>query len=260
MSLVDTHSHIHSADYNLPPDEVIAAANSGGVNRLICVGTDEADSRLAVDFVRHRPGCWASIGLHPHDAKLGKTAFSKLLALKKRPKIVAVGECGLDYFYSHSSKEDQIKALRWQIELAQELGLPLIFHVREAFDDFWPIFDSYRGLTGVIHSFSAGQTELEQIVKRELYVGLNGIMTFTKDPKQLAAAKAVPLDKLLLETDSPFLTPPPHRGKVNQPKYVGLVAQFLAELRQEEVSELAEKTTANAVELFGLEELGRNAK
>ena len=256
--LCDTHCHIHSADYNLPADEVIQSAGQAGVTKMICVGTDERDSKLAVDFVSSRQNCWASVGLHPHDAKLGRAAFDELAGLMGQPKIVAIGECGLDYFYSHSPKEDQQAALRFQLDLAAEHKLPVIFHVREAFDDFWPIFDSYQSagqrIRGVIHSFSATKAELEQILSRDLYVGLNGIMTFSKDLKQLSAAKAVPLDRLLLETDSPFLTPTPYRGKVNEPKYVGLVAEFLADLRQEEVSRLGGATSQNAIKLFGLKE------
>ncbi|HEX9594871.1 MAG TPA: TatD family hydrolase, partial [Candidatus Saccharimonadales bacterium] len=255
MELVDTHCHIHRADYNLPADEVIASAKEAGVSRMICVGTDENDSRQAIDFVQGKPGLWASIGLHPHDAKLGEAAFSLLAKLIGQPKVVAIGECGLDYYYSYSSKEDQLKALRFQLDLAAEHNLPLIFHIREAFDDFWPVLDSYDGLKGVVHSFTAGQAELDQILRRGLFVGTNGIMTFSQDKKQLEAAKSIPLDRLLLETDSPFLTPPPYRGKVNQPKYTGLIAQFMAKLRQEDVHALAEATTANALKLFGLKDV-----
>lgn len=221
---------------------------------MICVGTDAIDSRRAADFVQLRRGCWAAAGLHPHDAKLGASALDALNAVVSLPKVVAIGECGLDYFYGHSPKADQLAALKFQLELASQHDLPLILHIRQAFDDFWPVFDAYRGLRGVVHSFSAGLAELEQILNRDLYVGLNGIMTFSRDPKQLAAARRVPLDRLMLETDAPFLTPAPHRGKVNQPKNIGLIAQFLAELRQEEVINLASATTANARELFQLKD------
>jgi TatD DNase family protein len=130
--------------------------------------------------------------------------------------------------------------------------LPFIFHIRDAWETFWPIFDSYKGLRGVVHSFSAHEEQLEQILGRGLYVGLNGIMTFTKDAQQLAAAKKVPLDKLLLETDAPFLTPKPYRGQRCEPKHVRNVAEFLAELRGETLEELAAATTKNAVGLFNL--------
>ena len=142
--------------------------------------------------------------------------------------------------------------LRFQIELALQHNLPMIFHVRDAFDDFWPIFDSYRGIRGVIHNFSADEKELAQIVERGLYVGLNGIMTFTKNEDQLRAAKSVPLSQLLLETDAPFLTPAPLRGTICEPKHVSVTAEFLANLRGETLEDLAEVTTVNATNLFGL--------
>jgi len=256
MGLIDTHCHIHSPGYDLSPDEVIEAARADGVDQLVCVGTDAADSHRAVDFAADRDGCWASIGLHPHDARLGRESFEVLAGLIDNPKVVAVGECGLDYYYGYSPKADQLKALRFQLDLASQHDLPVIFHVREAFDDFWPVFDSYgsagQRMRGVVHSFSAGAKELKQILDRGLYVGLNGIMMFTSNPDQLAAAKAVPLDKLVLETDSPFLTPPPYRGKVNQPRYVGLIADFLAKLRQEPAAAFKNATSQNAISLFNL--------
>ena len=167
-------------------------------------------------------------------------------------KIVAVGECGLDYFYGHSSKEDQEKVLRYQIELALEYNLPLIFHVRDAFDDFWPIFDSYQGLRGVLHSFTDTQVNLDKALERELYIGVNGIMTFTKNDWQLEVSRAIPVKNLLLETDAPFLTPAPIRGRVNEPANVMLTARFMSELRHVSVEELANQTTANARQLFSL--------
>ena len=128
----------------------------------------------------------------------------------------------------------------------------MIFHVREAFEDFWPIFDEFKGVRGVIHSFTATQKELDDILSRGLYVGLNGIMTFTKQDAQLAAAKAVPLDRLVLETDAPFLTPAPYRGTICEPKHVRITAEFLADLRGESLAAIADATTHNARKLFDL--------
>ena len=252
MNFVDTHCHIHSSDYTINPNEAIARASAAGVTKLICVGTEEKDSQQAVLFAQEHQNVWASIGLHPHDAKLGQEAFDDLAALVNDPKVVAIGECGLDYFYNHSAKEDQEAALRFQLALAQKHNLPMIFHVRDAFADFWPIFDSYVGIKGVIHSFTGISKELDEALDRGLYIGLNGIMTFTKDEYQLLAAQSVPLERLLLETDAPFLTPVPLRGKVNEPKNVVLTAEFLGTLRDESLETIGSASTRNAIELFNL--------
>lgn len=341
ITLTDTHCHIHSVDYSLPITEVDAHNREAGVEYLLCVGCDAADSERAVRFVVDRPQAWASVGQHPHEAKFGAEPLEKLRVLveqdrnlvagderrgstrffpqavprrgqkegadrsagpataslrsdalstpfslsparvsgtnvpappgsdtvesregaerrqtaahsRERGKIVAIGECGLDYFYGHSSKQDQEKALRYQIELALEYDLPMIFHVREAFDDFWPIFDDYQGIRGVLHSFTDSSTHLSKAIARGLYIGVNGIMTFTKIPEQLEVARHIPLDRLVLETDSPFLTPAPLRGTVNEPAHVLLVARFLSDLRQISLQEVALHTTSNARQLFSL--------
>lgn len=266
--LTDTHCHIHEAAADAiggvaekwheaglhDPDALLKDAQEAGVTRLICVGCSLRDSAAAVDFVQKYSGAWASIGIHPHEAQeyiAKQQLLDEFVALATRPKVVAVGECGLDYFYEHSPKEAQGAILRFQIELALKHDLPMIFHVRDAFPDFWKIFDEYEGVRGVIHSFTATEKELEQVLARNLYVGLNGIATFTKQVKQLDAAKAVPLSKLVLETDAPFLTPQPLRGKINSPRHVQEVAKFLAELRGETLEALTDATTKNAQALFG---------
>ncbi len=257
MQLADTHAHIHFADYGLDPDQVLIDASEAGVTKVICVGCSLADSQRAVDFVNNRPGTWAAVGAHPHDGAdylTDKNADTKLADLLKQPKVVAVGEIGLDYHYDNTDRDAQKQAFRRQLEIGLESGLPFIFHVREAFDDFWEIFDSYKGsrITGVVHSFSAHRKELGQILERDLYVGLNGIMTFTKDEEQLDAAKAVPANKLLLETDAPFLTPIPYRGKICESKHVVSTAEFLANLRMTTLEALASDTSRNASDLFSL--------
>jgi TatD DNase family protein len=253
VELVDTHCHIHFPDYELNPETVIKSAQDDNVTRLICVGCTLPDSRKAVEFAKNHDNIWASIGLHPHEGSLyvnDHHALQQFRDLALKPRVVAIGETGLDYYYEHSPKEDQKKLLRFQLDLASEHNLPLIFHVREAFDDFWPIFDEYRGIKGVIHSFTAGLQELDQILSRDLYVGLNGIVTFTKKDDQLNAVKALPLQKLLLETDAPFLTPVPYRGKICEPKHVRITAEFLADLRGESLGSLAAASTHNAQALF----------
>lgn len=269
MDLVDTHCHIQSvgldvgermtrekwAKSGLSADEVVKNAADQGVNKLICVGCDLEDSRLAIDFVKNRENCWASIGLHPHEAQhyAGKQdLLDQFAALVNSQKVVAVGECGLDLFYTHSPKENQIEILKFQFELAAKYDLPMIFHVREAFEDFWPIFDSFTGVRGVLHSFTDNMENLNKAIDRGLYIGVNGIATFAKDEAQLKVYKSVPSSNLLLETDSPFLTPIPYRGSINEPKRLGVVADFVANLRGEDRAVLAAKTTANARQLFGI--------
>lgn len=267
MDLVDTHCHIHEITKRLTPvhdkwtkggvtnaDDILVSGRAAGVTTAICVGTTYADSELAVQFVGDRHGTWASIGIHPHEAKDHRDSAmqQQFTNLATRPKVVAVGECGLDYFYTHSPKEAQIELLHFQLNLARTHNVPVIFHVREAFDDFWPIFDQYTGIRGVIHSFTADTAVLDQIMARGLYVGLNGIMTFTRREEQLITAKAVPLDKLLLETDAPFLTPKPHRGTICRLEHIRDTAAFLADLRGETIETLAQATTANAQRLFHL--------
>jgi TatD DNase family protein len=254
-SFFDTHCHIHFADYPLPAGQVLAEAKAAGVDRLLLVGCTLEDSQAAIALASKHDNLWATIGLHPHEAaryESDKTALASFSNLASEPKVVAIGETGLDFYYNHSPQDDQEKLLRFQLELAIEKQLPVIFHVRDAFDSFWPIFDDYPGLRGVIHSFTSTPEILDQVLSRGLYIGLNGIMTFTKSQAQLDAARQVPIDQLILETDAPFLTPVPFRGTICQPKHVVLTAEFLSQLRQISVDKLAEETTNNARKLFNL--------
>lgn len=251
--IVDTHCHIHSSDYKLDPSVALDNARKSGVEKIICVGTDIEDSRRALEFVQNKESCWASVGLHPHDAKLGDDAIAKLedIAKTASKKLVAIGECGLDYYYNHSNKDDQRHAFETQIKLALALDLPMIFHVREAFDDFIDITNK-ESIRGVVHSFTANKKELDRVLNSGFYVGINGIMTFTKDQTQLDALKAIPLNRMLIETDAPFLTPSPYRGKINEPVFARTVLEFVANLRGESISEVEKMTSANANELFGI--------
>ncbi len=271
MQLIDTHCHIHeitgddTSDYSVSvkwhkagitdAKEVIDTATAAGVSTMICVGTTLSDSKLAVNFAQKQPKCVASIGIHPHEAQVFNNqsgACKELETLASSKKVVAIGECGLDYYYNHSPKQVQKEVLEFQLDVASRHSLPVIFHVRDAFDDFWPIFDNFTGLKGVIHSFTANTSVLTQSLKRNLLIGLNGIMTFTKDKKQLEAARTVPIESLVLETDAPFLTPVPLRGTICEPKHVRVVAEFLSRLRDEQLEVIASKTTNNARKLFNL--------
>lgn len=263
MQLIDTHCHIHDNEFapkfDKTPDQIIADANELGIEKFICVGTDLNSSRESVEFCKLNEHCYSSVALHPHEAADKsiaeiKSDFAEIEKLAIKNKVVAIGECGLDYFY-HSEEDTRIKqkeVFRWHIELAQKHDLPLIFHIRDAFEDFFEIIDDYEEIRGVVHSFSAGINEAEGIVNRGLYAGLNGIMTFTKSQTQLDAAKYLPIENIVLETDAPFLTPTPYRGTINEPKHVILITQFLSKLRGESQALLANETTKNAKKLFNI--------
>ena len=248
--LVDTHCHIHEPDYDLSIDAVLSVARDNSVAEMICVGTSEESSRQAVAFANTHAGIFAAIGVHPHDTKDGYGSIKELAGTSK--KIIAVGEIGLDYFYGHSPRDVQLRALKEQIDIAISNDLPIIFHVREAFDDFWPIFDTYTSIRGVLHSFTDSHENLQKALSRGLFIGVNGISTFTKDETQKAVFDSIPLDRLLFETDAPFLTPVPFRGKINQPAYVRNIAEYHATRRGISVVDIASATTENAKKLFAL--------
>lgn len=271
LDLFDTHCHIHAIggdeknDFTAKKwreagvnnaDKVIGDARGKGVSRLICVGTDLADSERAVNFTRGRDNTWAAVGVHPHEtadfnrASDGMESLKNLIKNDKSGDIVAVGEIGLDYFHQHSSPQDQRRALENQLQLAREFNLPVIFHVRQAHQDFWPILDNFGPVKGVLHSFSATKSELEQAFERGLYIGLNGIMTFSQEENHREVVRRTPAESLLLETDAPYLTPKPFRGRICKPEHVLETAKFVAEQRGAEVEQIASVTTKNACNLF----------
>lgn len=247
--LIDTHCHIHES-YELPLDDTLRRAHEATVDKMICVGTSVESSRKAAKFSKEHSEAWAAIGVHPHDTHEGYKGIEDLFS--RNDRIVAVGEIGLDYHYTHSPKEVQLAALKWQIEQALANNLPIIFHVRDAFDDFWPIFEQYPNIRGVLHSFTDSLENMQKAIAHGLYIGVNGISTFTKDEAQKAMFDAIPLDRLVFETDAPFLTPPPYRGKINEPAYVRIIAEYHALRRGISLEEIAETSTQNARTLFGI--------
>lgn len=249
--LIDSHCHIHDSEFfGDKRQEVYERAIESDV-QMITVGTDERSSAEAVEFAKNHDGVWAAIGVHPHEARLGWGVIESFLK-SNTGKIVAIGEIGLDYFYNHSSKEDQFMALESQLQLAVDYDLPVSFHVREAFDDFWPIFDNFRGVRGVLHSFTDTIDMAEQGMERGLLIGINGISTFTKDEKQQEMYRSLPLSKIILETDAPYLTPKPFRGKMNEVGYVELVARHVAEQRGLLVDEVMHTTVQSTQKLFNI--------
>jgi TatD DNase family protein len=256
--LIDSHCHLHSTNYIEGKEAVLERARAVGVNRLVCIGTDVEDSKLAARFAAQHKGVFAAIGAHPHDVRDNDKSAEKIknideLASLIAPKIVAIGEIGLDYHFKLYNREAQIELFERQLQLARDLNLPVVFHVREAFDDFWPIVDNFVGVKGVLHSFSDNLENLQKGLQRDFYVGVNGIAAYKKTPEQAEAFNNIPIEKMMLETDAPYLTPSSLRGTMNEPANVGLVfewaAKHFAKMLPEEV---AATTTKNTEELFNL--------
>ncbi|MBV8116796.1 MAG: TatD family hydrolase, partial [Candidatus Eremiobacteraeota bacterium] len=249
-----THCHVHDAAFDADRAEAIARSAAAGVTRLLTVGCDLADSARAID-VAQRYGLWSSVGIHPHEAKDAADDVSATLApLLERSSVVAIGETGLDYYYDHSPRAVQQRVFRAQLRIARERGLPLIFHQRDAFDDFCTILreESAPGMRGVVHCFT-GDTEQAKRLTADFgfLLGIGGIVTFANAHGLREAVRAVGADAIVLETDCPYLAPVPMRGRRNEPAFVSYVAGKVAEILGIGIAELTAATDRNAGALFG---------
>jgi TatD DNase family protein len=247
---VDAHCHVH--DDRIPDGitEAVRAAAAAGVTTLVTVGCDRATSEAAIAAAAAHPGVHATVGLHPHEAVHGVDTIIDLLDV---PGIVAVGEAGLDYFYDHSPREVQQRIFAEQIALANHRQLPLVIHSRDAWDDTFAVLREV-GVPErtVFHCFTGGPGEARLALDLGAALSFSGIVTFPGAPEVQAAAVLCPLDRMMVETDSPYLAPRPHRGKPNRPAWVPHVGQFVADLRDRPVVEIAAATTATARAFFGL--------
>ena len=241
-------------------DAVLTRASDAGVDRMICIGTGPATSRQAVAVARSTasgggaPRAWASIGLHPHEASEGVDDVAALLARvlgEGDGVVVAVGECGLDYYYEHSPRDAQRVAFAAQIALAHAHRLALVIHARDAWDDLFDVLET-EGVPEhtVLHCFTGGPVEVDRCLRAGMYVSFSGIVTFKNASDVRAAAERCPLDRLLVETDSPFLAPVPHRGRTNEPAYLPLVGEALAAVKGCTVDEVRERSAAAAAMVF----------
>lgn len=247
MRWTDNHCHLPAGADAAP---VAAEAAAAGVTRLVDVGTDVATSRQAVAVARSLDGVWATAGVHPHDASGGLDGLEALLA---EPEVVAVGECGLDYHYDHSPRPAQREAFAAQVALAHAHGLPLVIHTREAWDDTFAILDA-EGVPErtVLHCFTGGPDEVRRGLDRGLHVSFSGIITFKTADDVRHAAAFCPPDRILVETDSPYLAPVPHRGQRNRPALAPVVGQAVADVLGVPVEEVAQATWANAERFYRL--------
>jgi TatD DNase family protein len=256
--MIDTHAHMHDAQYDDDREATIARARAAGVETIVTIGCDVADSTRAIRTAEAF-GLLATIGIHPHEAADAPadvaTAFDELRAGASAP-IVAIGETGLDYHYNHSPAADQRRVLRAQIAYAHTAGLPVVFHQREAFDDFTSILREVwdpAAMRGVIHCFTGDAAQAQTFVTEfGMLLGIGGVVTFKTAEPLRAAVRAVGLDALVLETDCPYLAPVPHRGKRNEPAFVMESARVVAGLLDIGTSELLTATTATAKRFFAL--------
>lgn len=250
--LTDTHCHIHDPEFFPDGGEAeYTQALASDIHRVICPGTDRQSSQSAVAFAARHAHAYAGVGIHPHDSEREYDHVDDFLAWCKeqaREKLVVVGEIGLDYHYMHSPRATQIAVLERQIDLALQLDLPISFHIREAFEDFWAIFGNFRGIKGVLHSFTDTRETMERGVENGLFIGVNGIVTFSEEVRDVV--RVTPLEKIVLETDAPYLTPAPLRGKINVPGNVGIIASYVAALRGITVEELSQRTETAVSRLF----------
>ncbi len=251
--LFDSHAHIDDNRFDTDRDETIQRAVQNGVKGIINIGADMASSARSVELASRYEEIYAAVGIHPHDAKDAIDSDYEMMArwVAKEPKVVAIGEIGLDYYYDWSPRDVQQAVFIRQIDLARQLGKPIIIHDRDAHGDLLTIVKKEaQGMTGVFHCFSGSLEMAQEVIRLGFYVSFAGPVTFDKSVKVKEIAAAVPLDRLLVETDSPYLTPNPYRGRRNEPAHVRFVAEEIARLRNLPLEAVAEATTANVRQLF----------
>ena len=253
--LIDTHCHLDMSKYHDDLDEVIERAASRGVDRIITVGIDLQSSREAINISKRYRGVYATVGIHPHNvSNVIESDYKMLSILTKKPKVVAYGEIGIDLHYNYAPKDDQIDHMFRQIELAKTANLPIIIHDREAHREVIDVLKESAPFPagGVMHCFSGDSEFACQVLELGLYISIPGVVTFNKAEILQAAVKKVPLDKLILETDGPFLAPEPRRGRRNEPAFILFTAMRVAELKGIDLEDVARTTTRNAEKLFRL--------
>jgi TatD DNase family protein len=254
--LIDTHAHLDFPDFADDLDGVLARAADHGVLEIVTIGIDVASSRRAVALAQDLPRVFATVGIHPHGAQvLGDPTLEELRGLARQHRVVAIGEIGLDYYRDRQPRDVQRQCLGQQLELAVRTELPVVIHVRAAYADFMAIIADYvTELPGVVlHCFAGDWEVAERALDWGFYLSIPGTVTFAKAELQQQVAQRAPLERLLLETDAPFLAPVPYRGKTNEPSFLRYTAQKVADLRRIPLEELARATTENATTVFKLD-------
>ncbi len=253
--LIDTHAHLNLKSFDGDREEVVRRAKNAGVERIVDVGTDMETSRKVIQNSRQIDSVYAAVGIHPHDSvKAGEKDIAEIEKWLDDPKVVALGEIGLDYHYQYSPDEIQQEMFSMQLRLAQEKKMPVIVHMREAMQNGLKTIDrcGKAPWRGVFHCFGGTVEDVHNVVERGFFISFTGVVTF-HNFKDIETVRAVPLDRLLLETDAPYMTPVPYRGRRNEPGFLVHTAKVLADIYEIDFEKLAEITTANARMLFGLE-------
>jgi TatD DNase family protein len=249
--MIETHCHL---DYlkDLPLPEILAKSKDEGVNKIITISVDPTNLDKVMAISKEHESVFCTQGIHPHDASTyDDTVEEKILTnATKNLKVVAIGEIGLDYHYNKSPKEKQLDAFKKQLKIAEHLKLPVVIHTRDAEADTEEILKNYRSTSVLIHSFTASLDFAKFSLSQNFFIGFNGIITFKNAKEVQEVVTHVPLEKIVLETDAPFLCPTPHRGKENAPYYLKFIAQKIAELKQVSIEQVIAQTTKNANELF----------
>ncbi|MBF0362618.1 MAG: TatD family hydrolase [Oligoflexia bacterium] len=265
MKLIDTHCHLDSLK-SISIQEELLLAKENGVEKIITIATEPEDLEITLELARvYKNDVWATQGIHPHQAINFSDDILEIMknnVINNRSQIVAIGEIGLDYYYDFSPRKNQIDAFEKQLQLAKTLNLPVVIHSRDADDDMVDIIKNFYAREndsgnrrGVFHSYSSGLKLAQTILEEDFYCGFNGMITFAKASNVREIFEIVPLEKILLETDAPYLAPVPHRGKENAPHLLPFIAQKGAELKKISIEEFAEITFQNAMKLFQLSNL-----
>ena len=260
IKIVDTHAHLDMPEFSSDRDEVIARATERGVTTIITIGINLESDRRSLNLAETYAGVLAAIGFHPQESKgVEKEDIEKLWEMAKHPRVVAIGEIGLDFYRNNAPREDQLKVLQWQLELAERVGLPIIIHCRQAQEEMLPLLRkwsiSYKTPgdepRGVLHCFNVDLETAERYLEMGFYISLGAYIGYPSSAKLRETIKGIPMDKLVIETDCPFLPPQKYRGKRNEPSYTVITCGVLAEIRQTSLEEIARQTTQNASKVFG---------
>ena len=251
----DSHAHLDDARFEADFDEILARMKENGVTAMMNIGCDLPSSENSVRLAETSPWVWAAVGSHPDDADhVDEARIAVYREMCKHPRVKAIGEIGLDYHYEDVPRDVQKTAFRMQMALAQEIDLPVVVHEREAHEDGMKIIDEFPDVKGVFHCYSGSLEMAKELVKRGWYIGFTGVVTFKNARKAVEVAENIPLDRILIETDCPYMAPEPYRGRRNDPSLVPFVAAKIAQLRGLAPEDIGKATSENARRLFCIEE------